>query len=58
MSSARSASLLGVGSPEASAAEHDGEDNRSTPRHVEMSCDRANHPTAGDKMTVAGVVAN
>jgi hypothetical protein len=33
-SSARSASLLRVGSPEASAAEHDGEDNGNTPRHV------------------------
>jgi hypothetical protein len=41
----------------ASAAEHEGDDNNGTPRYVWTSCGNANHPTAGDKITVAGVAA-
>ena len=47
-----------MGSPAASAAEHEGKDNKSTPRYVWTSRKKANHPTTRNKMmTVAGVVA-
>jgi hypothetical protein len=53
MPSARSASLLvGVGSPPAvSAAEHEGKDNKSTPRHLWTLRKKESHPTTGNKTT-------
>ena len=58
MSSARSASLLGIGSIEASTAEHQGHDNHNAPHFVWTGRDEANGLTTGDKTTVAGVASD
>jgi hypothetical protein len=52
MSSTRSASFLGVGSPPpVSAADHEGKDNKSTPRYLWTLRKKAIHPTTGNNTT-------
>ena len=58
MSSARSASLLGIGSTEASTSEPLRDENRSAPHFVWTGRDQATDLTTGDKTTVAGVVSD